>query len=168
MKFDVLSLIDGNAMEDGVWLHLTSPIDGEPLYRDPEEKTLPCRAKVRSSECERITAYTQRHLASTTARMQRLSAKKRIELSQEMASERTRGVFAIQLVALDNATSEKPGIVEVSEEEAFEIFVDPTLQWLVAQVVVFSNDPASFGLEARPTPDAGAPAGGKTKTTQRS
>lgn len=165
MKFDVLEIVDGNAMEDGVWLHLLNPADGEPLYRDPEAKTKPCRALVRSDQSGVHRDSMFRENTKLQGRMQRAKKDEREKVTREVTEATMALRFANSLVSLENCTS-AGGVVRVEREDAVQMANDPPMQWLVGQVLQFSGDVANYVKEdARPTKGAAAaPARSKTSS----
>lgn len=163
MKFDVIDVLDADVMEDGAWLHLLSPADGEPLYRDPEKKTKPCRALVRSEQSSThrnsIFAETQR----LQGRVNRAKKADRDRIAREVTELTFALRFADSLIALENATTEQSGVVQIVREDALKMGVEPKWQWLTAQVLQFSGNYANFAKSGEEAPPPPAPAGGRAK-----
>lgn len=151
MKFDVISsVVDADAMENGAWCHLRSPIvpDGDEqgplMYRDPERMTMPCRAKVRSF---RSKAYTSKDFAIQSKAMNIASRgkgqKREDALNDAMMSERPRK-FATLLVGLENCSSGSKGLETMTDQEAVAFAQDPGNKAYVDQIMSFAFDDNNF------------------------
>lgn len=144
MKIDVLRILDPNAMEDGAWLHIKSPDDGEPLYRDPVKKLFPCRALIRSSQSKVHTATAFRENARNRTEAEKLKADEMADFLEASTKRRMARNFADALVALENCSEEDPGIVHPSDEDKLQWAEEADMNWLVVQIVSFSDTMGNF------------------------
>lgn len=143
-KFDLLGKVASQALiEEGAFCHLM--YDGNLLYRDPETKQLPLRAKVRS---QRSKVYRDRSFALnreivTKSRKARASEREEI-LQAEVRLEVPRR-FAAVLVGLENCSETDPGYILITEDEAVLMAQESSYQWMLDQVLAFSGDDSNYG-----------------------
>lgn len=168
MKFNGLKIQDASLIEDGAWLHLSNPEDDEPLYLDPETKKLPCRVKVRSDQSQTHKRNAFKFNSANQHRYQRAKAGERAAIEAKAVEERMDLNFISALVGLDNADAGAPGYQPADDEGAAAILADPSLQWMVNQVLVFSANGANYGIKTEVPPGAGEKAGGKTPASKTS
>lgn len=164
MEFDILAKrVDVNAQENGAWLHLRDPNDAEPLYADPEGKTRPCRALVRS----RLSSYFRNADIKMTAKNQSKLARTKLPDREAMTEDNLAKArprwFATVLVALENCSSTKPEPVQMDEAACLEMANDPKYAWLLEQVIEFAFDDTNFG-GAKENPQDAAPRGKASKS----
>lgn len=164
MDFDILAKrVDVNAQENGAWLHLRDPHDGEPMYADPGTNARPCRALVRS----RLSSYFRNADIKMTAQNQSKLARTKLPNREAMTEENLAKArprwFATVLVALENCSSAKPGTVHMDEATSLEVANDPKYAWLLEQVIEFAFDDTNFGGGTENPQDA-APRGKTSKS----
>lgn len=159
----LISVMDGNLLEEGAWLHFTDPRDGEPMFRDAA-KTLPCKARVRSNMSKTYRSANMREVQKNQSLIARAKKADRERIQNEAIDHSQTVWFAIAVTALENCVADQPGIVSPTFEQLLEIGDDGESQWMVNQVIAFSGDGANYGLApADPTP-AGD---GKKKPTSK-
>lgn len=159
MKLDFLKKqVDASAVDDGVWMQFTNPIDGRPLFLD-EAETKPCRARIRSVNS---TAFREcvdairRRVANVTARSRPAAAQRSVDA--ESALEQPRKLVAL-ITGLENVSSDGPSFQPgPSLEDAKEMYADSTLQWMVEQVFAYAENSENYGAEATSAGNASAPA----------
>ena len=143
MKF--IQIMDGNLLEEGVWFQFNDPISGDPLFRDVE-KTLPCRARVRSNLSKTYRSANMREVQKNQATIQRAKKSEREALENEMLDSASAKWFAHAVVAFENCDSERAGIVTPTREELFALADATENQWMVNQVLEASADQSRYGV----------------------
>lgn len=141
----LIKIMDGNAIEDGVWVQLNSPGTSEPLFRDAE-KTLPCRVKVRSDKSKVFRSETFKDQQALQNAQARMKAKDREQLLRDAYAKQRPRWFSILLVATENCDAEKAGIVTPTQDELLEIAAESENLWIVDQVLAIGLDDANFGV----------------------
>lgn len=160
--------LDVAGIEGGVWYQFRDPVDGEPMFRDPAEKTKPCKALIRSDQSEAFEKAETAKTRSTRAFLRRAKPDVREKLTDNLAEETMISRFQSLLVSLENCTEDDDGnatvgVVTPSDDDKAAIFADKSTKWMAMQVFGFAGEQANFGVD--PT-KAGAPdAGAKTKTS---
>ena len=160
----MLQRLDVNSIEEGSWLHLLDPEDGEPMYRDPETKLLPCKAQVRSDQSEAVTLADRKANRVFQEQAQRVSAAKRKEMVDEATEAGVVRRFSRILVSLENCAEQK-GVVQVSEEDAKAIYTDKSMRWMVNQIFAYAGEQANYAVPRVAAPKGGA--GTKTNASAK-
>lgn len=165
----LIKVMDADAIEDGVWFQLTVPGTTDPLFRD-EERTLPCRVKVRSDKSEAFRSGNLKFQQRIQQRQARAKASEKDDLAVRSLGQQREEWFALLLVAMENCDAEKGGPVTPSMEEKFSLIRDDAGRpisenvWLMDQVLGFGLNEQNFGI-ASGNADGGEkkPPGSKTK-----
>lgn len=165
-KFSALKgLADANLIENGAVLHLISPQTNEPLTMKLKDgTTVPCRAKVRSFRSKAYQAVDSaiQQEAVASARRARANERKKA-IDDAIVAERSRKFIAL-LVGLENCSIDQPGYIEVTPEDAQEMYDDVEYEWLVSQVMSFATEDQNFGPAVGNAPP---PAGATSRVTSQ-
>lgn len=149
MTFDVLEdAYNEDLIENGAWMQFTGP-DGEPMFLDPDKKTMPCRAKVRSL----LSVAYERHMDSlmegTANRARRLKgdqAKQKL-LREEMKRQQPQA-FASLVTEFDNVSKAQPGSIKPGTKDLLHFALKPKSKDWVEQVTTFAANNENYGGEA--------------------
>jgi hypothetical protein len=144
MGFDLSSLDTKTPSEQGIVVHLESPADGSLLY---SEDGKPVTITILGDDSEKIRKFVRK---AQDQRIERMQKNRPVDVSlltleNEQARKLALATVAWSEIVFDGAA------LECTEANAYRVYTDPRVPWLVEQLIRAGSDRSRFFKRASAT-----------------